>query len=106
MLYSSAFYNDDQRDTSLYGALRPSVFASEPSFVGIFFRHMLMWLADAGFPTTELATFSLCHAIRWLRSLANSITTIFFAIGGMCGRVYRPKNRQSAGIRVRRDHYL
>lgn len=74
------YYDDATRDLQLYGAVRPSVFASEPSLVGIFWGLSLCgWLlpdADRfGFRRLIVASLLTASAVFVIRS-----PTIFYAV--------------------------
>jgi len=63
------YYEDTARDLELYGAIRPTVFASEPSLVGIFWGLCLCgWLlADVdrfGFVVASMLTWGEVFVIR------------------------------------------
>jgi hypothetical protein len=74
------YYDDTARDLQLYGAVRPTVFASEPSLVGIFWGLSLCgWLlADVdrfGFRRLVVASLLTASAVFVIRS-----PTIFYAV--------------------------
>lgn len=74
------YYDDTTRDLQLYGAVRPSVFASEPSLVGIFWGLSLCgWLlADVhrfGIRRLIVASLLTASAVFVIRS-----PTIFYAV--------------------------
>ncbi|MBI5260659.1 MAG: hypothetical protein HY852_02430 [Bradyrhizobium sp.] len=79
-LIHQEYYRDTARDLQLYGAVRPTVFASEPSLVGIFWGLSLCgWLlADTdrwGFRRLVVAALLTAAAIFVIRS-----PTIFYAV--------------------------
>jgi hypothetical protein len=96
------YYDDTTRDLQLYGALRPSVFASEPSLVGIFWGLSLCgWLlADVdrfGIKRLVVASLLTAFAIFVIRS-----PTIFYAVTicviGLI--VHRLRRSANPGVRL------
>lgn len=96
------YYDDTTRDVELYGALRPSVFASEPSLVGIFWGLSLCgWLlADPdrfGLRQLVVASLLTAAAVFVIRS-----PTIFYAVAvtliGLI--VHRLRRSANPGLRL------
>jgi hypothetical protein len=96
------YYDDTSRDLQLYGAVRPTVFASEPSLVGIFWGLSLCgWLlADVdrfGFRRLAAASLLTGSAVFVIRS-----PTIFYAVTvcviGLI--VYRLRRDVNPGVRL------
>jgi hypothetical protein len=96
------YYEDTARDLELYGAVRPTVFASEPSFVGIFWGLCLCgWLlADVdrfGFRQLVVASLLTGSAVFVIRS-----PTIFYAVTicviGLI--VHRLRRSANPGVRL------
>jgi len=96
------YYDDTIRDFQLYGAVRPSVFASEPSLVGIFWGLSLCgWLlADPdrfGFRQLVVASLLTAAAVFVIRS-----PTIFYAVTitviGLI--VHRLRRSANPGVRL------
>jgi hypothetical protein len=102
------YYDDTSRDIQLYGALRPTVFASEPSLVGIFWGLSLCgWLlADVnrfGFRRLVVASLLTASAVFVIRS-----PTIFYAVAvcviGLL--VYRLRRSANPGVRLAKSALL
>ena len=96
------YYNDTARDLDLYGAVRPTVFASEPSLVGIFWGLSLCgWLlADVerfGIRRLVVASLLTASAVFVIRS-----PTIFYAVTitviGLI--VHRLRRNANPGVRL------
>jgi len=96
------YYEDTARDLELYGAMRPTVFASEPSLVGIFWGLCLCgWLlADVdsfGFRQLVVASLLTGSAVFVIRS-----PTIFYAVTicviGLI--VHRLRRSPNPGVRL------
>jgi hypothetical protein len=102
------YYDDTTRDLQLYGAVRPTVFASEPSLVGIFWGLSLCgWLlADPdrfGFRRLVVASLLTASAVFVIRS-----PTIFYAVTvcliGLV--VYRLGRSANLGVRLLKSALL
>jgi hypothetical protein len=91
------YYDDTIRDLELYGAVRPSVFASEPSLVGIFWGLSLCgWLlADPdkfGFRQLVVAALLTAAAIFVIRSPTIVYAVTITVIGLIVYRLRRSTN--------------
>jgi hypothetical protein len=102
------YYDDTTRDLELYGAVRPTVFASEPSLVGIFWGLSLCgWLlADVdrfGFRRFVVASLLTASAAFVIRS-----PTIFYAVTicviGLI--VHRLRRSANPGLRLIKSAFL
>ena len=102
------YYDDTTRDLQLYGSVRPSVFASEPSLVGIFWGLSLCgWLlADVdrfGFSRLVVASLLTASGVFVIRS-----PTIFYAVTvcviGLI--VYRLGRSANLGVRLAKSALL
>lgn len=96
------YYDDTTRDLQLYGAVRPTVFASEPSLVGIFWGLSLCgWLlADAdrfGFRRFVIASMLTASAVFVIRSPTIFYAVIVCVIGLI---VYRLRRNANPGVRL------